>query len=257
MTGQGCTLTVRDTGRGHPPGGAGPPDGGLFPGGQVPLPGPGGRGAGPDPVRQDRRPPPGAAPPGEPARPGHRRHRHPERRPPMSHRRTPLLILLACLLTAAGFSLPWVVSAWQDRQTADQVGPVRDHPPGPGRPGGPPEAGRQRLSHRGPVPGQRRLSLRVPGGGGRPGRPAGHVREGAVLFRAGGTCSPRTGGPCPAPSSFWPWGTAPCPPMTGWPPPPSGQCNCGTATPILTPTPARPWCSGSAPSTAARGNGWS
>ena len=39
----------------------------------------------------------------------------------MSHRRTPLLILLACLLTAAGFSLPWVVSAWQDRQTADQV----------------------------------------------------------------------------------------------------------------------------------------
>ena len=39
----------------------------------------------------------------------------------MSHRRTPLLILLACLLTAAGFSLPWAVSAWQDRQTADQV----------------------------------------------------------------------------------------------------------------------------------------
>ena len=39
----------------------------------------------------------------------------------MSQRRTPLLILLACLLTAAGFSLPWAVSAWQDRQTADQV----------------------------------------------------------------------------------------------------------------------------------------
>lgn len=39
----------------------------------------------------------------------------------MSARLAPLLILLACLLTAAGFSLPWVVSAWQDRQTAGQV----------------------------------------------------------------------------------------------------------------------------------------
>ena len=39
----------------------------------------------------------------------------------MSARLTPLLILLACLLTAAGFSLPWAVSAWQDRQMADQV----------------------------------------------------------------------------------------------------------------------------------------
>ena len=39
----------------------------------------------------------------------------------MSARLTPLLILLACLLTGAGFSLPWAVSAWQDRQSADQV----------------------------------------------------------------------------------------------------------------------------------------
>lgn len=39
----------------------------------------------------------------------------------MSARLTPLLILLAGLLTAVGFSLPWAVSAWQDRQTADQV----------------------------------------------------------------------------------------------------------------------------------------
>lgn len=29
----------------------------------------------------------------------------------MSARLTPLLILLACLLTGAGFSLPWAVSA--------------------------------------------------------------------------------------------------------------------------------------------------
>ena len=39
----------------------------------------------------------------------------------MSARLTPLLILLTCLLTVLGFSLPWAVSAWQDRQTADQV----------------------------------------------------------------------------------------------------------------------------------------
>lgn len=39
----------------------------------------------------------------------------------MSARLTSLLILLACLLTGAGFALPWAVSAWQDRQTADQV----------------------------------------------------------------------------------------------------------------------------------------
>lgn len=39
----------------------------------------------------------------------------------MSARFAPLLILLACLLTVVGFSLPWAVSAWQDRQTADQV----------------------------------------------------------------------------------------------------------------------------------------
>lgn len=39
----------------------------------------------------------------------------------MRFRMTPLLILLAGLLTAVGFLLPWVVSGWQDRQAEGQI----------------------------------------------------------------------------------------------------------------------------------------
>ena len=39
----------------------------------------------------------------------------------MRFRMTPLLILLAGLLTAVGFLLPWLVSGWQDRQAEGQI----------------------------------------------------------------------------------------------------------------------------------------